>query len=243
MSHSIAPVSQGSGIICRRPLVISLSAMDAESLLKLCIRRDANAWYEFVRRVHPVITSVVVKILRRCMSPTSSLVDDLVQETYLKLCANNFKALREFNCRHEHALTGFLRVVASNVTQDYLRSSLSQKRGCGKGEDELDSALPRAECATSSVASIEQSIAVDEIERCLESRCSEATFKRDSTIFWLYYRHGLTADAIALRPEIGLSVKGVESALFRLTRFLRLQLNGRQSAPRPAKLSTASVPK
>ena len=60
------------------------------------------------------------------------LVDDLVQNTFLKLCADNFKALREFEFRHEHALTGFLKVVASNVVRDHLRSSLSQKHGNGK---------------------------------------------------------------------------------------------------------------
>jgi len=44
---------------------------------------------------------------------------------------------------------------------------------------------------------------------------------RDRNLFWLYYRQGLTADAISRIPAIGLSAKGVESALLRLTRLLR----------------------
>jgi hypothetical protein len=45
--------------------------------------------------------------------------------------------------------------------------------------------------------------------------------ERDRKLFWLYYRVGLTADAIAGLPSIGLSTKGVESSLLRLTRLLR----------------------
>jgi hypothetical protein len=44
---------------------------------------------------------------------------------------------------------------------------------------------------------------------------------RDQTLFWLYYRHGMSASAIASLSTIGLSVKGVESAILRLTRQVR----------------------
>src|SRR5262249_16749202 len=44
---------------------------------------------------------------------------------------------------------------------------------------------------------------------------------RDGKLFWLYYRVGLTADAIAGLQSIGLSTKGMESSFLRLTRLLR----------------------
>lgn len=195
-------------------------------LLALCLNsRSQVPWYDFVDRFQPVIASVVTKTLRRCMVPNPSLVDDLVQETYLKLCANDLKALRDFDCRHEHALAGFLKVVASNVTQDYLRSSLSQKRGSGKGEDDLEKAIPTAGCVTNSAAAMEQAIMIRQIQRCLVKQSSEPNSKRDCKIFSLYYRHGLTAHAIARYPGIDLSVKGVESALFRITQMLKAKLN------------------
>jgi RNA polymerase sigma-70 factor (ECF subfamily) len=50
---------------------------------------------------------------------------------------------------------------------------------------------------------------------------------RNSKIFWLYYRAGLSAAAIAALPGIGLSTKGVESLILRITRELR----ERMSAP------------
>lgn len=196
-------------------------------LLQHCLSvRDERPWFEFVRRFQPLIAAVLTKTLRRSIHPGPSLVDDLVQETYLKLCANDFKALRNFDCRHEHALEGFLKVVASNVAQDYLRSFLSQKRGSGKAEDNLEKTMLKADCMASSITNLERTVIVRQIEQCLEKQRLEPNFKRNCRIFWLYYRYGLTAEAIARLPGTGLSTKGVESALLRLTELLRINING-----------------
>jgi len=40
---------------------------------------------EFVRRFHPLISTVVLRTTRNCGQLTPTLLDDLVQETYLKL--------------------------------------------------------------------------------------------------------------------------------------------------------------
>src|SRR5882672_2870924 len=59
-------------------------------LLSLCLRsHDELLWTEFIHRSQPVIAGVVIKSIRRWTRPNPSLVDDLVQETYLKLCAND----------------------------------------------------------------------------------------------------------------------------------------------------------
>ena len=50
------------------------------------------------------------------------------------------------------------------------------------------------------------------------------TADRDRTIFWLYYRQGLTTKAIATLPAIGLTIKGVESTLGRLTKMVRKRM-------------------
>ena len=79
-----------------------------------------------------MIAGVITKLIRQWIGTANSyLVDDLVQDTYLKLCANDFKSLREFECDHENALFGFLKVVASNVVHDHFRGHCSQKRGRG----------------------------------------------------------------------------------------------------------------
>jgi RNA polymerase sigma-70 factor (ECF subfamily) len=156
--------------------------------------------------------------LRNGKNPAPHETDDLVQDTLLKLCANNFRALHSFDCQHENALFGFLKVVASNVVQDHFRSSHSQKRGSGREEEELDPA-----CDGHVDVSAERNILIGEIHRCLESEASE----RDCMIFWLYYQQGLTAKAISELPAIGLTVKGVESTLLRLTRLVREKMNAK----------------
>ena len=59
--------------------------------------------------------------------------------------------------------------------------------------------------------------------------------ERDRTIFWLYYLQGLTAEEIAGLPTVELSAKGVESALRRITAWLRKELE-------PNKMGTVSEP-
>lgn len=208
-------------------------------LLSLCLAsRDELLWTEFIRRSQPVMAGVVIKTLRRWTRPTSTLVDDLVQETYLKLFAGNAKALRRFVCHHENALYGFLKVVASNTVQDHFRCSYSQKRGSGREEESIERAgkeraelmtigegrIGRVVSATGLPHGLERRILLCEIDAYLKSRASEPCFVRDYTIFWLYYREGQTAKAISRVPSIALSVKGVESTLLRLTRLVRRRL-------------------
>ena len=199
-------------------------------LLHICLlSNDAGLWTEFIRRSQPMIAGVIVKVMRSWRTHCTALVDDLVQETYLKLCANDFKALREFVCEHENALHGFLKVVASHVVHDHFRSSYSQKRGSGKEDKELEEVSFRTSGASGSAERIERKILFQEISECLETRAAGPNFPRDYAIFWLYYVQGYTAKAIARLPNIGLTVKGVESTLLRLTRLVREGLTGKSS--------------
>ena len=226
--------------------LINLQLLALNHLLSLCLRsRDELLWTELIRRSQPIIAGIVVKTLRRWVRPTPSLVDDLVQETFLKLFANNARALRRFVCHHENALYGFLKVVASNTVQDHFRCSYSQKRGSGREDESLDQAgmdpvdaRPLGNRSTgrtaqaasaSSFHGLERRILISEIDAYLKSRASEPCFLRDYTVFWLYYREGLTAKAIADMPSIELSVKGVESMLSRLTRLVRKKIMGKRS--------------
>src|ERR1700680_4483663 len=101
-----------AGLHGATPADASSDHLNVHDLLLLCLRsRDEFLWTEFIRRSQPVIAGVVVKTVRRWTTPSPALIDDLVQDTYVKLCANDFRALRQFVCRHENALFGFLKVV------------------------------------------------------------------------------------------------------------------------------------
>ncbi len=204
---------------------MDLSKLSAQGLVQLCLESgDEAAWTEFVRRFHPVISGVVIKRLRRRIQPTPSLVDDLIQDTYLKLCANRFKALRNFDFQHENALFSFLKVVAVNVVEDYFRSRYNLKHWNGHEDEDLEAVSNTIPARTGVTDEAEQRIVMGEIQQCFEARAAEPNHARDCMIFWLYYRHGLTAKAISQIADIGLEVKGVESTLFRLIRLVKTDL-------------------
>ena len=115
--------------------------------------------------------------------------------------------------------------MASNVVQDHYRSSYCQKRGNGKLGDELENVtLELATNDASCAAAMEQQILISQIEDSLKTHSTEPHFTRNYLIFQLYYRLGLTTEAISRLPQIGLTAKGVESTLARLLRSIRTSM-------------------
>ena len=200
---------------------MNYSDLSSQELLQECVTRaEPEAWEEFVRRFQPLIAGVVARTAMRWTEVSPGLVDDLVQETYLKLCTEHFRRLREFESRFEDAIYGFLKTVAYNVTMDYFKVRHATKRGSQLlSKAEFDTALQ----TVAKEDSVEDRVLLREIEE-LVSRITET--ERDKLVFLLYYRQGFTAKAIAELPSIQLSEKGVESCLLRLTRQLRQHIVG-----------------
>jgi len=187
----------------------------------------ALAWEEFVRRFHPLIAGVAIRVARRYGENSPQLTDELVQETFLKVCSNDAALLQSFRFEHSEAFHGFLKVLTANLVHDYFKSRKSKKRGGPLQTNvpiEADTPLPDPESSKDSVPKIERNVLVREIDDCLRSVASGETAARDRRIFWLYYRAGLPAATIATIPRIGLTTKGVESTLLRLTRDIRSRL-------------------
>jgi len=184
-------------------------------LLHLCLgSEDQELWQEFVRRTQPLIANVTIRTIRRWHEPAPSLVDDLIQDTFVKLFANDRKALRSLKNEYENTIFGYLRVVAANVVHDRFRQLPNKVE-----EIELtDDVLPPS---PNGMDRMEFKRLKDDIHERLKALSSSETYQRDESIFWLYYEQGYTAKEISLLPAVGLSVKGVESTLQRLTRFLR----------------------
>lgn len=179
----------------------------------------AAAWEEFIRRFQPLIAGVVARTANRWGSVAPALVDDLVQETYVKLCTEEFRRLREFESRHEDAIYGYLKAVAYTVTLDHFKVHYAAKRGARLHSSDFDSSL-RVEGQKSSV---ENDVLLQELEELAGQVAEE---ERDRLIFALYYRQGFTTRRIAAIPAIELSQKGVESCLHRLTERLKKRVSG-----------------
>lgn len=180
-----------------------------------------EAWTEFVRRFQPLIAAAIAKGARRFGKVSNELVDDLVQEVFIKLCRDNFHPLRGVaTTRDEESLFGFLRVVAANVVDDHFRRATASKAGAAHAEQqEPIEVLPELDKRRASSA-IERGVLLEEMDRRLKTLSHEPNFNRNRAIFWFYYKEGFTATEIAALPDIKLSVKGVQSTLLRLTRYI-----------------------
>lgn len=219
------------------------TALSADELVKTCLSTGSpGAWEEFVRRFQKLIATVVLRTARRFGQSDPQLVSDLVQETYLKLCSDDARLLRSFTSRHDGAIFGYLKVITSNLVHDYFKAIRSQKRG-GVGN--------YSECDESEVAlaapthDLDREILIQEIDACLQSVCKGVNSRRDRAIFWLYYREGLSARAIASLPTIDLTIKGVETTLLRLARLVREQLHSEPEKPQsrgPSESGSVSSP-
>jgi RNA polymerase sigma-70 factor (ECF subfamily) len=194
------------------------SPQAAAEIVHACLETGSEAaWTAFVRRFQPLIASSVSRVVRRYGNPSPALVDDLCQETYLRLCKDNCRSLREFEAKHDEAIFGYLKVIATSVALDHFRARGSQKR---RAEVEDDGTNVEASVSSSA---IEHSTLLQQLEHQLASTETE----RDRTIFWLYYRQGYTARDIAAMPQLGLTQKGVESCIYRLTQTLRSAIVGK----------------
>jgi RNA polymerase sigma-70 factor (ECF subfamily) len=217
----------------KRPsAAVNYSNLSASELVSICASgAGAPCWAEFIRRFNPVIGRSILRVAIRYGVSDQSLIDDLVQETYLKICASDYKVLRTFSTRGPDSAFGFLKVVATSVAHDFFKARLAGKRAPEAAATELEAeSVPASEYVQNDLSQAERAVLVDQIDRQLKVVVPECELGRARTIFWLYYRAGLTASAIATLPAVDLTTKGVESLLFRLTRSVRESLSGTGTA-------------
>ncbi|HEU4769921.1 MAG TPA: sigma-70 family RNA polymerase sigma factor [Pyrinomonadaceae bacterium] len=203
---------------------VSLAQLSPEALIELCIAGDAAAWEEFMRRYHRLIAGTVFRTTQKWRESSPATMDDLVQEIYLKLCADNYRLLRSYEPKHPDAIYGYLKVVTANVVHDRFKASHSEKRGGDQVMQDLTTLENQTDDALGSKQALERQILLREIDAHLNASLSGDTAERDRTIFWLYYRQGFTTKAIASLPAIGLTMKGVESTILRITKLVRRRM-------------------
>jgi RNA polymerase sigma-70 factor (ECF subfamily) len=192
-------------------------------LIQACLASDGEAWKEFVCRYHRVISSAVLRTAFRWGETSKAVLDDLIQDTYLKLCAQQFSLLRQFEFRAEDSIFCFLKTVTTNVVHDYFRSLRATKRGTQLTVDLEEFYNNCGLDVHGGIDVMEKGVRIKEVEEAVDA-VTGPEGSRDRNIFWFYYRHGFGAHEIAAMPAIALSAKGVESVLHRLTKLVRRQL-------------------
>jgi RNA polymerase sigma-70 factor (ECF subfamily) len=197
--------------------------MSTIELIKACAdSNDGAAWQEFVARFHRPVCLSILRIASRWGASPQQVVDDLAQETYLKLCADGCRLLRSFAEDHPDQVENYIRTIAINAAHDHFKSVYSKRRGSGKVAQLSEDADRMVESGSFGGHTImEREVLLKEIDDCLQTYSTGPDQERDWLIFWLYYRQGISAREIADLPTVQLTAKGVESAIFRLTRLVR----------------------
>ncbi len=193
--------------------------LSANELAKLCCdARNPDAWNEFQSRFHRTIQLAILRA--GCRSPEE--IEDLEQDIALRLVADNYKILRNFQPIKEDSIYGFLATIAQNATRDFLRSTNAQKVPNARHRFEMeDGDLSFIVSPVSRTNSAEWGVLMEQIDRFLKSLMPESITLRDYNIFWMFFRTGLTANEICRIPAVGLGVKGVEASIHRTKQRLR----------------------
>ena len=87
--------------------------------IALLAKGDVGLWRTFVRRISPVVFSVIRGTLISA-GRDGGEAHDLLQELFLRLCKDNFRLLKQYNPERAR-LSTWLAVIARNMTIDYLR--------------------------------------------------------------------------------------------------------------------------
>lgn len=188
----------------------------AHSLKKSLHSGSARDCEEFIHLAQPVIASAIVRTLSRFGRLDRDRVDDLVQDTFARLYDRSAHALRKFESNDSAALAVWLRTVAATVTLDWVRANTAKIRGGGQTPRSLDEPTLSVASRENTFEQVERTLFTERIGRCLEPQK-----QRDRSIFWLYYKHGFTVNDISRLGALGLGLKGVETAIYRVTRAVR----------------------
>jgi len=207
--------------------------LSSSELVRACAgSKDGEAWTEFIRRFHGVIAAAVSRTARHYGEPLRFQTDDLIQDTYLKLCDDDSRLLRRFRLQCEGSIYRYLQVIAVNVVHDRFKAARATKRGAAQTEAIIEHTQIDPKTANEgSFNVVSQGLDLEQVDKILTLVTAGKDQERKCMIFWLRHRQGLTASEIAAIPGIALTTEGVESMLMRLTDMIRGHINGsRQDA-------------
>jgi len=210
------------------PRTTRYSSLSLTDVVCLCAGSgDDEAWEEFVSRVGRPISLTIMRTASLWGEPSWSLVEDLVQVTYLKLWEGGCRLLRDFALQHPEAILGYLKKTAANTTHDHFKHNHSQSSGGDNAHISTSDIEPEAgEGAHGSQERIAFGVFLNEIDEHLKRCLTGPDQERDRMIFWLYFRQGMSTKEIASLPTIRLGTKGVGSVIERLKHGIREQILG-----------------
>jgi RNA polymerase sigma factor (sigma-70 family) len=209
------------------------SCTDAELVQKMFPRPGTtgleleDAWQEFISRFEVILIKAIRLTCRR-FAPQNRLthedVSDLVQQIFLKLSENDYKALRELICDKPNSVKLYLYAVASNTVLDCLRYAQTARRQSCRNELEYEDERLQSERLYSRDANPEEQYLhkelIELILKIVDGESDEKTRARNRLIFMLAHSEGYTRSEIAAQQEIDLTRTGVNSFFYRVKKRL-----------------------
>jgi RNA polymerase sigma-70 factor (ECF subfamily) len=200
---------------------MELRTASLRELVRHCVETGReDAWDELIRRVQPTFASIACHMALRGSPIQAQEIDDIVQEMLLKIAHSRSESLRRLPQESDEDAMAYLKCSAANTARDYFRMKHAGKRGVEKTANLDDEATERLAAEMAGI-DVDKRVLLSQIDCVLQMKSQERT------IFWLYYRTGLTAKEIAALPTVHLGVKGVESLLHRMTAEVREAVGGR----------------
>jgi RNA polymerase sigma factor (sigma-70 family) len=206
---------------------------------------EDSAWLEFFSRFHARVRLTVYRAVSleaerhrgADIGSPAELVEDLVQETYVKLLAGERRALARFRGRSENSIYTYLAAVGVNVVRDHFKKlrALKAAPAVGSLSDPPTGAVRRpgsgslGEWIASPALGPEAAARASELtQKALEAITraagTEGQARRDRLVFRLFFVEQNTVDEIVACGGVGLSRSGVEKCIRRLRELIRAEL-------------------
>lgn len=184
---------------------MGLSEIDRK-LLQRCLDRKPDAWEDFVDRFVGLVVHVINHTAQaRSIVPDPGDVEDMVEEVFLAIIADDFAVLRHF--RGESSLATYLTVVARRVI---VREMLKRR-----SRNNLSSLADREQQAVDHGPKVEERIGNrEEVERLLRD-----LEPPEADIVRLYHLEGKSYHEISL--QVGLSENSIGPTLSRARAKMR----------------------
>jgi RNA polymerase sigma factor (sigma-70 family) len=159
---------------------------------------------EIFRRLHPLITRTVVMIARQRNSFSTELIDDFIQEIYVRL----FAALKAERIPNEK-IPGLITMLAESIVPNRLQAAQ-------RGTHVFGSQLSQESAKTSQNEQTERDLVRNAILDELQAKLSS----RERVVLKLYLQ-GFTPKEISESQEINLSEEAVRILLHRMSTMAR----------------------
>ena len=186
---------------------------EEQSLIANCVSGEKAAWDEFVRQYSNLVYHTVRKTLHLHHSdPCDDIVEDLYQEVFLSLLANDCRQLKLFRGDGGCTLASWLRMIAARRTIDQLRKSKQEP-------ESLDAT------ANNLVDGPADSVFEHQLAEHLAKAVTDLP-ARDKLLIALFFRHDLLAQDVAslLHMTVGAVYTQKSRILAMLRRTLENQL-------------------